>query len=118
MASSYHKLPIAQKRTEALARVREPAVTCPDCDTQVMPTDLLSHIMDRCTGRREPGLGAQWLTWGEAVKMVKLAGLNEFVVSKWVRRGEVRHRGPRGDREYLFRDLVLKVAAQMVRSRR
>jgi hypothetical protein len=56
--SDYHKLPIAQKRAEALARAREPAVTCPDCDTQVMPADLLAHLRDRCPGQRDPGPGA------------------------------------------------------------
>jgi hypothetical protein len=116
--SGYNKLPIAQKRMEALSRAREPAVTCPACDVQVMPVDLLTHMKDRCPGPREPGPASQWLTWAEAVVIVKVAGLTEIVISKWVRRGEVRHRGPRGDREYLLRDLVLKVAAQMKRSRR
>jgi hypothetical protein len=109
---------IVEKRAKALSTAREPSITCPDCDTHVMPCDLLAHVRERCPGPREPGPGAQWLTWGEALVMVKLASLNEMTLSRWARRGEVRYRGARGDREYLLRDLAVLVARQLTRSRR
>lgn len=103
--SSYHRLPIAQKRVEALARVREPAVTCPSCDTQVMPTDLLSHMEQRCSGPREPGPGAKWVSWQEARSIVP-----ERTLVRWIERGFVHVRGERGDRQYLHRDLATRVS--------
>jgi hypothetical protein len=104
--SRYHSLPIAQKRAEALARVREPAVTCPDCDMQVMPVDLHVHLESRCPGRREPGPSARWVDGRDAlVRLVPKATLHY-----WVAQGFVRVRGARMDREYLLRDLALKVS--------
>jgi hypothetical protein len=114
----YHRMSIVEKRNKALATAREPSVTCPQCDTQVMPVDLLAHLRERCSGPRDPGPGAQWLTWGEALEMLKLANIPPVAMSRWVNRLEIRFRGERGDRLYLLRDLVLKVAAQIVRSRR
>lgn len=104
--SSYHRMPIAQKRTEALARARETAVTCPSCDTQVMPADLIAHLEQRCTGPREPSAGAKWATWREALEL----GVRKRTLIRWVRRGHVRFKGGRGDRLYLLRDLVLRIA--------
>lgn len=103
--SRYHDLPIAQKRSEALARVREPSVTCPSCDTQLMPADLLAHLEHRCSGPREPGPGAKWVNWREARSIVPARTL-----VRWVERGFVRVRGGRGDREYLHRDLATRVS--------
>ena len=105
MTSGYNKLPIAEKRALDLARVREPAVTCPSCDTQVMPVDLLVHQEQRCPGPREPGNGAKWITWREAKSLVP-----ERTLVRWVERGAVRFRGGRGDRQYLYRDLALRVS--------
>lgn len=116
--SRYIMRALMLRRAKALGDVREPAVACPGCGTRIMPVDLLAHLRDRCPGPPEPVAGSQWATWGEAVEMVKLAGVSEMALSRWVRRGEVRYRGARGDREYLLRDLVLKVAAAMVRPRR
>jgi hypothetical protein len=109
----YHKLSITAKRTEALARAREPAVMCPSCDTQVMPVDMLVHLELRCTGPREPGPGAKWVTWKEAIAMVP-----ERTFRRWVRRGYVRFERGRGDRLYLLRDLVLRVALRQANRRR
>lgn len=116
---SYQKLSITQKRASDLARVREPAVTCPSCDTQVMPVDLLAHLEQRCTGPRDPGPSAKWVTWREAVAIIRRAmpqlQLSEAAammrLSRWShpdRRGNivVRPRGDRGDRKYLHSDLV------------
>lgn len=105
--SRYHRLPIAQKRAEGLARAREPAVTCPTCDTQVMPADLLAHIEQRCPGPREPGPGAKWLTWREATA---ISGVTAMRLSRWANNGLVRFQGGRQDRKYLLRDLALRVA--------
>lgn len=104
--SDYHKLPIAQKRMQNIARVREPAVSCPDCDTQVMPADLLQHLQERCAGPRDPGPSAKWVTWAEARKM----GVPKQTLSRWASSGLVRSIGGRMDRKYLHRDLALKIA--------
>lgn len=103
--SRYHRLPIAQKRAENIARVREPAVTCPICDTQVMPADLLGHMAERCQGPRDPGPGAKWVSWREARALVP-----KQTLLRWVDRGFVRFTGERQDRRYLYRDLAVKVA--------
>lgn len=104
--SRYHTLSIAEKRAEALARVRAPSVTCPKCDTQVMPADLPKHMKQRCPGLRDPVPGDQWLTAGE----VRAMGVKKQTLSDWVASGKVRYRGDRGDRVYLLRDLVLQDA--------
>lgn len=119
--SRYHSLPIAQKRAEAIARVREPAVTCPSCDTQVMPVDLLAHIEQRCPGPRAPGPSAKWVGWREAVAIIRrsIAGMSEpaamMRLSRWSHPDRnqvvrVRARGTRGDRTYLHSDLVKHLA--------
>lgn len=112
--SRYHKLPIAEKRAEDLARVREPAVTCRICDTQVMRADLLAHIDNRCPGRREPGPGSKWVTWGEA----RAIGVPKRTIVRWVKRGYVRVKGGRGDRLYLHADLVDRLAQRKADRRR
>lgn len=103
----YQKLSITEKRAVDLDRVREPAVTCPSCDTQVMPTDLLSHMENRCAGPRQPGPSAKWLTWRDAMA---IGGVTPMRLSRWARNGHVRFVGDRQDRKYLQRDLALKVA--------
>ena len=110
--SRYHQLSIAEKRAENLSRVREPSVTCPQCDTQVMPADLLAHLEQRCAGPREPGPGAKWINWQEASAIVP-----KRTLVRWIDRGYVRVRGERGDRQYLHRDLAMRVS-QMMGSRR
>lgn len=115
--SRYHSLPIAQKRAESLARVREPSITCPRCDTQLMPADLLVHLESRCPGHRDPGPGAKWVGWREAVAIIRRStpGLSEpaamMRLSRWSRADRnhviwVRARGTRGERIYLHADLV------------
>jgi hypothetical protein len=105
-AHEYGSMPIAEKRTAAIARVREPAVTCPICDMQVMPTDLLAHLQQRCDGPREPGPSAKWVNWKGALAM----GISTCTLKRWVRKGHVRSRGGRGDRLYLVRDLAVRIA--------
>jgi hypothetical protein len=114
--SGYHRLPIAQKKAEALARMREPAVSCPaGCGIQVMRADLLVHLEQRCTGRREPGPGAKWLTHREALAM----GVARVTLSRWTHSGRVRTRElDDGYRQYLHGDLVECIAARRLRSRR
>lgn len=103
---SYQRLPIAEKRAKDLGRIRETAVTCPICDTQVMPTDLLAHMAERCQGRREPGPGAKWINWREARGL----GVPGKTLSRWATSGQVRFLGERQDRRYLMRDLAIKIA--------
>jgi hypothetical protein len=104
--ASYHLLPIAEKRAQAIASVREPAVTCPICDTQVMPVDLLAHMDLRCPGPRTPGPGAKWISRAEALAM----GISSQTFKRWVERGFVRSTGQRKLRKYLHRDLAVKIA--------
>lgn len=105
-STAYHKLPIAEKRALDLSRARQPAVTCPDCDMQVMPVDLLAHLAERCAGLRTPGPGDKWITWREALAM----GVPRETLSRWVTNGHIRHVGERQDRKYLHRDLALKIS--------
>ncbi len=112
--SEYNRLPIAQKRAEDLARVRDPAVTCQICDTQVMPVDLLAHLEQRCPGPRDPGPGSRWIAHGEALAL----GVPRVTLKRWADRGRVRFKGERGDRQYLYRDLALTMAQQRLNRRR
>jgi len=105
-APSYQRLSIAEKRAVDLERVREPAVTCPRCDTHVLPADLLAHMERRCAGPREPGPGARWIPHRDVLAM----GVPRATLSFWANRGFVRFTGDRQDRKYLYRDLALKVA--------
>lgn len=111
-ASAYHLMSAAEKRAVSL-NVREPAVTCPDCDTQVMLVDLLAHIEQRCPGPRTPGPGAKWVNHREALAMVPSATL-----TRWTSKGRVRTRGERGGRQYLHGDLVRRLAIQRLGRRR
>lgn len=111
--SDYHKLSILEKRALNISTVRESAITCAVCDTQLMPVDLEKH-MSRCQGPREPGPGTQWVTWREAIRLVPKRTLN-----RWVKRGHVRTDGAgRGDRKYSLRDLVVhRQALRLLRRR-
>jgi hypothetical protein len=124
-ANPYHRLPIAEKRALAIGSQREPAVTCPTCDTQVMPADLLAHMEQRCAGPREPGPGARWIIWRHAVAIIRRAspGMSEPAAMKRLSRWSlpdgrgvvaVRVRGSRGERQYLHADLVKHIAWSMV----
>jgi len=105
-AAPYHKLSIGEKQAYAREVAREQAVRCPVCETALMPADLLVHIAERCTGQREPGPGAKWVTWREAIMM----GVPGKTLARWAERGFVRFIGTRQDRKYLLRDLALKIA--------
>lgn len=105
-ASSYHRMSAAQKQASSLAAVRELPVSCPRCDTQLMPEDLLVHLDQRCTGPRDPGPGSKWVDWQGALAM----GITERTLIRWVRAKHVRYKGGRGDRMYLRRDLVKRLA--------
>lgn len=114
MMSSYHRMSVAEKRATAIAGQREQSVACPNCDTQVMPDDLLAHMDQRCTGPREPGPGSKWVNWQNALAM----GVPVRTMTRWVRAKHVRFRGGRGDRMYLRRDLVKRLALRRIVSRR
>lgn len=106
MASTpYQRLPITQKRAADLARVRESAVTCPSCDTHVMPSDLIAHL-ERCPGPREPGPGAKWIDHRAALAL----GVPRATLSFWTSTKQVRYVGGKQDRRYLMRDLAMKIA--------
>ena len=111
---SYQQLSLAEKRRKDLAGVRETAVTCPSCDVQVMPADLLRHLEVRCEGPREPGPSSKWLTYREALAQ----GVAKRTLVRWVRRGHVRTEGGRGDRRYFARDLILRIAWRKANRRR
>jgi hypothetical protein len=103
---SYAKLSAHAKRLEAIARAREPSVTCPHCDWQMMPADLLTHLSDRCEGKRAPGPGAKMVGFRDALAL----GVPRATLSRWVANGHVRAFGERKDRVYMLRDLALKIA--------
>ena len=105
-SAAYHLLSIREKQAASLATAREPAVSCPTCDTQVTPTDLPAHVRERCTGPREPGPGARWIGWREGMAL----GVPATTLSFWARTGQVRYLGGRMDRRYLLRDLAVKIA--------
>lgn len=105
-ADDYRKLSVAEKNKLALSRARDAAVRCPDCDMQVMPVDLLAHQRERCAGVADPGPGAKWVTWREALAL----GVPGKTFARWVERGFVRFTGERQDRKYLLRDLALRIA--------
>ncbi len=112
--SRYHRLPIAQKRAENIARVRELAVTCPGgCGTQVMRVDLLAHLRQRCPGQLEPGPSSKWVSFREARELVP-----KRTLARWVKDGHVRIKGGRGDQLYLHGDLVDRLAARHLNRRR
>lgn len=113
-ASSYHRMSAAEKQAASLSAVRELPVACPRCDTQLMPDDLLAHLDQRCTGPREPGPGSKWVNWQGALAM----GIPKLTLIRWVRAKHVRYRGGRGDRMYLRRDLVKRLALRRIVSRR
>jgi hypothetical protein len=102
---------VAQKQAHQRDRAREPSVVCPVCETQTTAADLIAHVETRCSGPREPNPAAKWVTWSEAMAL----GVQAMWLSRWVKRGEVRAMGERGDRRYLLRDIAVRFAA---RSRR
>jgi len=106
MASSYQKLSLADKRALDLSRVREPSLPCPrGCGMSLMAVDLLAHLKERCSGPPDPGPTAKWVSARDAI----VRGVPKGTLSYWVERGFVRARGPRMDREYLLRDLALRI---------
>lgn len=121
--AAYHLLPIAEKRALAIDTQRERAVTCPDCDMQVMPVDLLAHLAERCEGRRAPGMSAKWVGWREAVAIIRRAipqseASAMMRLSRWARPNRrditaVRSVGERGDRKYLLADLAKHLARRV-----
>lgn len=104
--SDYHRLSVVEKRARALSGMREPSVMCPNCDTQLPPSDLIAHMDQRCTGRREPGPGAKWVDHRAVMAM----GVPRATLSFWASSGAVRFVGERQDRKYLYRDLAVKIA--------
>jgi hypothetical protein len=104
--TDYHRMSIGQKQAYQRSRMREPAVACPKCETQLMPADLLAHFEQRCTGPREPGPKSRWISWRAALDLDVVAETLEG----WLRRGMVRSRGDGLDRELLEQDVVLLVA--------
>lgn len=113
-ADDYRKLSIADKNKLALSRARDAAVRCRNCDMQVMPADLLSHLEQRCEGRPEPGPGAKWVSARDAI----VRRVPKATLSYWVKQGFVRARGPRMDREYLLGDLAQRIAQRIGFQRR
>lgn len=106
--SEYHRMSIGQKQAHARGAAREQAVVCPRCETQTTPADLLTHLAERCPGRRDPHPASAWVTWRQALAL----GVPRATLSRWVDRGLVRCRGEAQDRRYLMRDLASRIASQ------
>lgn len=109
----YQRLSVGQKQALHRERMREPAVTCPVCETQTTAAELLEHLDTRCRGPRDPNPHSAWVGWRVATAMV-LPG----TLSRWVKRRLVRTRGELQDREYLLRDIAVRVAALRAQQRR
>jgi len=104
--SSYHRMSAAAKEARNRDRMREPAIACPVCETQTTAADLLEHVATRCPGQREPGAGSKWISWREALAL----GVPRSTMNKWVKRGLVRVRGELQARQYLLRDVAMRLA--------
>jgi hypothetical protein len=102
----YHRLSLAEKQALAYDRVREPAVVCPACGTTTTSSDLLQHVATRCPGPPQEEKHWRWVDWRQARSL----GVPATTLSFWARTGAVRYRGERMDRQYLLRDLVMKIA--------
>jgi hypothetical protein len=105
---------LADKQARHRNRMREPAVSCPECGTQTTAADLIAHVAARCPGPRDPHPGSKWVSWRDALALGVLRG----TLSKWVARGAVRVRGETQQREYLMRDIAVRVAAARAQQRR
>ena len=114
-AHPYHLLSVAEKQAVAREQLVEPPIACPrDCGTRVMPADLPQHVAERCPGPKPPGPGSMWVDHASALRL----GVDRMTLSRWVKRGEVRRIGSRGDGKYLLRDLVTRVAIRQHGRRR
>jgi len=101
----YLRMDVAAKQAHHRARMREPAVVCPICETHTTPRDLVRHLAHRCSGRRAPHPGSAWVSWREARALVARQTLCD-----WVNAGLVRVTGGVQDRRYLLRDLAMCIA--------
>lgn len=110
----FNRLTVAAKQRRHQERMREPPVSCPDCETETTAGDLVSHL-GRCEGPREPHPKSRWVTWREALEL----GAPRQSMSRWIRRGRVRMRTvPIPQRQYLLRDIALRIAESRARRRR
>ena len=115
--NAYHLLSIAGKQAAAREQLAEPPIACPgDCGTRLMPGDLLRHLAERCPGASEPGPAAKWIAWRDALAIAD--DVPRRTLAFWASNGDVRTRGDRGDRQYLLRDLALRVALRRLARRR
>jgi hypothetical protein len=105
---------LIEKQAISRSNIREPGVTCPTCGTTTTAADLIAHVRERCPGPQEAPLHSQWVRWRD----VKAMGVRSGHLSFWVSRGYVRTRGEVQDREYLLRDLAVRVAMVERRRRR
>lgn len=115
---SYARMSLAEKQVAQREAMREPAVRCPRCDVQTTVADLLAHLETRCLGtsptREEPHPAAKWVTWREALDF----GVPRNTMHRWIRRGLVRSRTvPVPQRQYLLRDVVMRMAERRARRR-
>jgi hypothetical protein len=109
----YGRLSVVAKQVDHRERMREPAVRCPLCEAQTTVADLLGHVARRCPGRRAPHPLSRWVGWAEAIAL----GIAPGTMSRWVRRGVVLSRGGARSRQYLLRDLAVRLAERRERRR-
>ena len=95
----------AEKEAVVRDRAREPAISCPHCETRTTVDDLLSHIDERCPGMGPPHPRSRWVRWSDALRL----GATRASMHAWVAKGLVRAKGRR-PRRYLLRDVVKMVA--------
>lgn len=108
-ADRYRRMSVSAKQAVHRDRMREPGVSCPHCDAQTTPADLLRHV-EICAGPREPHPLSKWAAWPE----VRGLGVPKQTLGRWVKQGRVRSRiraqGARAFRLYLLRDVTKLVA--------
>lgn len=113
---TYAKLSLQQKQALVRGGEREPPVRCPGCGTQLVASDLIPHVEHRCPGSQEPepGPNSRWIAWRDAMRM----GVSNGLMSYWARTGAVRFKGPIQGRQYLLRDVAMRVARLRLRRKR
>jgi hypothetical protein len=79
---------------------------CPHCGVFVMVNGLLRHIEETCQSETEIHPLSKWVSWSDVMGL-EVSG---STLRRWVEYGNVRTRGERGAREYLLRDVTLRIA--------
>ena len=100
--SPYQRLTVAAKQARQRERMREPAITCPLCETQMGVADIFRHD---CNGSRPIHPLEEWLSWSELLAF----GVPKATASRWVSEGRIQYQGPLSRRRYRRRNIAIMV---------